>query len=437
MFCENCGAKMEEDVLFCLDCGARLGQASAARVSVDVDYEDILPQQSQEAPKKKAPSLMQSPKKWIPILAAVVILVAIICFSSRTPTINLNDYVTITASGYDTMGTATATFDRASFLEDYKNEITLSKAGSNSTEASWALVIYSTYADYLLSYVSGALDVKTDLSNGDEITYEWNCDDSVLGSMFNYKIKYSDITYTVTELEEIATLDVFDFVSLELSGIAPYGVAGLVTSDEFPSYYFSMDVSSGLSNGDVVTVTLDEAYLDEIQYNYGFRPAATSVRYTVEGAAYYANSLEGIQDSGILESMISQASDAYMAHAASTWNSEKEAVESLNYVGSYLLNEKSGVSRESSNILYLVFEATVSNTAVESFTYYWYCKFDNIVVEEDDSYTVDLMSYSTESSNKVKMDSFYYYGYSDLSALCTACVTSKIEYYTYTTDITG
>ena len=77
---------------------------------------------------------------------------------------------------------------------------------------------------------------------------------------FGVKVKYTDITYTVSGLASVNTFDAFDGVDVEFSGISPDGratVNSLPTAAEAQGLYYTLDENSGLSNGDTVTLTVN------------------------------------------------------------------------------------------------------------------------------------------------------------------------------------
>ena len=94
-----------------------------------------------------------------------------------TRTVDLNDYVTITAEGYNTRGTAYYEFDTDAFVEDYGDKIKINTKG-NGDSAGMGLWADSTAAEMMLDYcVGNSFDQRSGLSNGDVVTLQWECDD--------------------------------------------------------------------------------------------------------------------------------------------------------------------------------------------------------------------------------------------------------------------
>ena len=87
-------------------------------------------------------------------------------------TINLNDYVTIKADGYDSMGTATYVFDRSSFLEDSEGKISVKI--KNNSDYAFEKAMGADPAEMLLDYcVSYNFKADNNLSNGDVVGFVW------------------------------------------------------------------------------------------------------------------------------------------------------------------------------------------------------------------------------------------------------------------------
>ena len=96
-----------------------------------------------------------------------------------TTTVNLNKYVTIESSGYDSMGTAMSTFDYDAFEDDFSGKIKLSK-NAKSNELAMEFFEGDDPSELLIDMcVSRKLDKYSDLSNGDIVTLEWDCDEEV------------------------------------------------------------------------------------------------------------------------------------------------------------------------------------------------------------------------------------------------------------------
>lgn len=349
-------------------------------------------------------------------------------------TVNLDKYVTITAEGYDSMGTASYDFDYDAFKKDYSGKIKNSKKSNELSGL--GLLSGETLEELLLDFcVSQKLDKTSGLSNGDVITLMWNCEDAMAEEYFNVKLDYSDITYTVKGLSEVGSFNPFDYVTVEFSGIAPNGTVNLnpnYNQSEIQYITFSSDLKTGLNNGDVITVTANiNGSVDSFIEKYGTILNPTEQTFTVNGLQSYVMSSSAVT-SEALESMKRQAEDVYLAHAAKHWGSG-EVLQSFTYLGNYYLTRKDGMSGDS-NYIYLVYKCDITDDGKPA-SYYYYTRFKNLVLNGDGTCSVDTTSYETPSDTHRTGIGGYYYGYGSIDDLYKKCVQSRVDSYAYENNV--
>ena len=318
MFCKECGHEMPDGVMFCPECGAKQDgnaaqtNASGTQAAGAVPVGQV-PQPQGEAPKKQ----IQIDKKWmapIAVVAGVVVVAGIVSMTMK-PTIKLDKYMEVSAEGYNTVGKATLSFDTEKFEKDYEKKLEKAlkkgknKKNKNAYQASAYLSDYfgdydptSEAANLLSNAVSGELDKTSSLSNGDVITYQWSCDDDYVLNKYGFKLKYSDIQYTVSGLEEAETFDPFEGLEVTFEGIETEGRAtlnGQPTAREAQDLNYDFDKSSDLSNGDTVTVSVSTYNGDVIDYcidKYDKIPSPMEKNFTVAGLQHYASGAGDISD---------------------------------------------------------------------------------------------------------------------------------------------
>ena len=259
-------------------------------------------------------------------LVALIVLICVLAAGSRT--INLDKYLTIETSGYNGYGEATATIDWARMEKECSKKISFSQKAKNN-----ALVrTFSTPFYVFRECVGVKLDKYKDLSNGDEINYTWSIS-SEMELYLNCKVKYTtDGKKKVSDLTEVETFDAFADLQIEFTGSAPAGRAELKYSgDMLSSYDFSMDKSSGLSNGDVITVTLDDYVQSNCLSKYGKVPAEKSKEYTVSGLSEYVGAFKDLPEDFITK-VKSEAEDTISAYCANDY-SESSSMTGLTYAG--------------------------------------------------------------------------------------------------------
>ena len=202
MNCPKCGVSVTDKDVFCPSCGEKLKEEQSATSGNKVN--EIV---------DKVKDVYNKNPKYCKIGAAVaVVVVLLLCLLARPKTINLNKYITIEASGYDSVGTATATFDYDKFEKDYHGKIKLTKEAKKDAKELGELFGVknaSMSGDEALALmkwgISGKLDKDSGLSNGDTIVYEWKVDDADLKSLVKNKVKYKDVKYKVKGLEKVET----------------------------------------------------------------------------------------------------------------------------------------------------------------------------------------------------------------------------------------
>ena len=230
---------------------------------------------------------------------ALVVTIIIICVVVNSQkTINLNDYVVITESGYNGSGKISLKIDWDAIKKDHGDDIAFTKLAKDEADF---MIGYMSPTDALAWYIEVTSDNASGLSNGDVVGYtfkvnkEWE-------DYVDCKIKYSKSSYKVKNLEEIETYDAFADLEVVFSGNNGEGVADFTYSGEMLSEYsFSIDKESELSNGDVVTITILENAIESSVSRYEKAPAESEKKYTVAGLSEPIKSLKEISDAQMEE----------------------------------------------------------------------------------------------------------------------------------------
>lgn len=444
MFCENCGAENENSAKFCRSCGKPLGSQANAQTG-NADQSQAAPTGAQVNGGQLLEKVKALPKKVLlgGIVAIVVLVLLIAVGVNASNTINLDKYVTVETTGYDGFGHAQATIDWDAIEEKYGDKI---KFNSAAKKEYGDFLNILTPVEALREGVSIDLDKKTQLSNGDEITYTWDIDEDI-NKYVKCKLKYKDKTIKVSDLEKVDTFDAFGNLEVTFDGVGPAGTVNLnYTGSELTTYDFTCDNTTGLSNGDKVEIHIEDSVIEGLAQSIGKIPAEASKEYTVEGLQSYLQKISEL-NSETLDAMKSQADDAYRALVAQNWDDD-EKLDSFEYIGSYLLTAKSDDSWGSKNKLFLVFKATVDNEfkSYHQKNYvYWYMEYDNVVIDEDGKSDMDITRYST-SYNSFTVDSgvsdgwfgthsWYYNGYATVNDLYKEVVTANAESYNHEDNV--
>ncbi len=322
------------------------------------------------------------------------------------------------------------------------------KSNSSSFYLDYAALSEKDAVDLFVSeYVSGNLNQTSGLSNGDEVSYSWNCLDDAAKNNLKVNLKHSKKTFKVSDLTEAETFDPFEDLLVEFSGISPYGIATVKNNSKLAaaeSLGFTISQDEELKNGDKVTVSISDQYGDAAENclsEYGMLPSPMEKEYTVSGLDSYVTSSDQISEKS-LEEMKAQAEDVLKSVQAS--RSDSTEWKSITYLGNYLLTIKDArrdnVWGNIENQIYLVYRVTVRNWEIteynsfdEEMTFYWYISYSNLSYQESGETIVDIGDYSTPYESVYNGNSFlvrwYYDGFENLDGLYKSVVQSNAEDY--------
>lgn len=445
MICTYCGKEIQNGITFCPYCGSTVNNA-----------------------KENTKMKKHNPAKVLVSIAAVAVVAAGgWAFANRTPTIDVSKYMTLSADGYNTVGKLNISFDTEKLEKDYGKQIAtrFKKQMKNLKDDTYGLSsltasLYDGYEADLFAETcaTGSADKTKGLSNGDVVTYTWDDNSDEAEEAFGVKVKYTDITYTVSGLASVNTFDAFDGVDVEFSGISPDGratVNSLPTAAEAQGLYYTLDENSGLSNGDTVTLTVHsnrDDFSDCID-KYGAMPQATEKTFTVEGLNEYVTSADTLSDS-VLVSLQNQAEDVFKSYAAQRF-SNGQTFKGMTYLGNYILTPKNKDSWGDKDRIVLAYQVTVHhdytselNTTYDADdSFFWYITFNNVSKDADDNIASGLNDYDTPTTF-VKIDSgvqkysfssstetWEYYGYASLDSLYNAAVNQYVENYNHQDNV--
>ena len=445
MICTHCCKEIQNGITFCPYCGSAVNNA-----------------------KENTKMKKHNPAKVLaPIAAVAVVAAGGWAFANRTPTIDVSKYMTLSADGYNTVGKLNISFDTEKLEKDYGKQITtrFKKQMKNLKDDTYGLSsltasLYDGYETDLFAETcaTGSADKTKNLSNGDVVTYTWDDNSDEAEEAFGVKVKYSDITYTVSGLASVNTFDAFDGVDVEFSGISPDGratVNSLPTAAEAQGLYYTLDENSGLSNGDTVTLTVHsnrDDFSDCID-KYGAMPQATEKTFTVEGLNEYVTSADTLSDS-VLVSLQNQAEDVFKSYAAQRF-SNGQTFKGMTYLGNYILTPKNKDSWGDKDRIVLAYQVTVHhdytselNTTYDADdSFFWYITFNNVSKDADGNIASGLNDYDTPTTF-VKIDSgvqkysfssstetWEYYGYASLDSLYNAAVNQYVENYNHQDNV--
>ena len=498
MICRNCGAEIADNCKFCTKCGTPTAQpaeettakATAEPVTEVTEEATVEPaaeasvnteepagkkrkEKKAKAPKQpkepKQPKAPKEPKEKKPknilaiIIAALIVLLAVgagllIFFNLKKTEVNLTDYLTFEAEGYDGFGTVTATFDKDQFVKDYKGKIKPSKKLEDMVRDDKQLKAIYKEGDYKLSKERDVCELFADIytskgafktskndepnkyHNGDVLEYQWNCDtkdkdtDDMVefaAKAFRVNVTLDDIEYTVEGLDEIETFDPFSLITIEYSGVAPNGYAQLTSYPDDNGLYYSLDKNSGLSNGDEITVRAEYAYGSQEEYieQYKKIPETMEMTMVVDSIDEYVTDAGALTEEDI--ESIKQMAETRIADLSKNFSSEV-SLNSATFETAYMLVNKEDTTWSDANLVILAYKLAVDITfddhdyddTVEFYypvCYYGVMKTGSgeLHVDENNAWsTYDSVSFKQYYGPKsYNYKNFYFYGYESMSEL--------------------
>ncbi len=375
---------------------------------------------------------------WKRVLVIAACCMMVLGLSACGESVDLNNYVQVTFRGYDGYGVAHVVFDEERFVSENPK--------ASFKDSSVAECFRNGQIGFGVSKEEG-------LFNEEVIVLTWNCDEEALKKATGYAIECEDRNLTVKGLEEIPAMDAFEGIVVRYEGIAPRGKAVLDAggvSECAKNLRYVLEGSSGLSNGDTVTVKIENNIpLDDIEYYMdlcGAVPQALEKEYVVEGLDTYITELAQIPEEKIQE-MDERARQIMQDHVDEKW-SENEELAGMELLGNYLLvQKKDGLNDK--NRLFLIYKNTVINDDYpEGMDFYYYTMFKNIVVGADGNCVVELAAASVPqgaysytmgvtTGESFSDGGFWYYGFRDLETLFQVKIAPELFEYNYTSTVQG
>jgi hypothetical protein len=491
MYCSMCGEKNADDTKFCKKCGEPLQEGlqrqapemtpfmranadelknkSEAFMNVSKDTfakaAEKTKAQFSEAKlagaKNKAAGLVETAKRHLSVkklaVAGGIIVIAAgagMLFYNASRTIQLDKYLVFETEGYTGYGKVSVSVDWKAIKSKYGSKLSFTKEAKEEYGKS---IREMKPIEFLEDEINIKLDEDSKLSNGDTVSYSWDVDDD-LSDYVGCKFKYKDGTFQISDLKELEKTDAFSDLTVEFSGISPYGTAEIeYTGNSMGSYCFDYEPSKNLSNGDTITVKINEEGVAAFAKN-GKAPAETEKEYTVSGLESMVTKISEI-DEEALEKMKQQGLDEWTAWAAKRdWKLEEEIPQDVQCTGMYLLTPKSG--EDSQNMLYIVYEIQIQN----SYTYedtgesydqlnkiYRYVGYKNLVLDANEKVKMNDADYfvmsdyeeSSEFDSGIKdswgysKKTWYYPGYKSMDDLYTKVVTANLDSYNHEDLVSG
>ncbi|MEM0529237.1 zinc ribbon domain-containing protein [Zongyangia sp. HA2173] len=420
MYCPNCGSNAAETDVFCANCGTPLDQASNSSPESTVTSSTYVNAPGNPPRGNKTKLIVGS------VIVAIVIIVAtIMILLSQPTTIHLEDMVTIEFSGYNTVGQATA------YLNSEEFDLRLAKALG---KGKFDLTSTNAYA-ICRNAIQLSVEPANGLSNGDKAVVRISYDNEAVKE---YDIKFSgkSASFTVEGLANLTEIDPFEGLNVSFSGFSPDGQVEFEYSGDNPyvgSIGFVCDKSSGLKNGDVITISFQKDS-ESAAVQDGYKLVQDSKKYTVDGLDEYVDSYSDLPQD-FLEMAKQEAEDLIQSYVAQYY-SKQSSLGPISYAGYVFNTAKPGKDADCYNEFYIIYRGMVSHVEQEfhETMVYYPVRFENLLSSSGtlDFTMDDSIAGSSPLSYGSLVNSNYTDGYANPLVAYTELITSRQDNYNCT-----
>lgn len=406
--CNDCHTEVSESSKFCTNCGKEISTQDKSADAAQTHNINTGPQET----KEDKPKSRILPLPIIGLLAAVVLILGLILIIfTRSPKIDLNDYITVNTEGYNTVGTAHAEINHDQLVEDHgeilREQYTELYPGATTDDA-----IYFFTNDYLSNY---SIEPSSKLSNGDTISLSWD-DVSYQNydEYFDIDIEYESEEIEVEGLEEATTYDAFENINIETDGVDGSGTIEVINNaneSSLSSLHYNVENNGNLSNGDIVEIEITSG-VDSLIHE-GILLEADSMEYRVDNLDEYLSDLEQINEDSLNE-LHSEIQDKLTAYEAQSY-SDEWSLTNAEYIGAFLLTSKEQPDYyySDANRLLLVYQLESSYTDEagrnsETLEHYVPFSLNNVMVDDEGNVISDSsLNYAQQrGSNSIEVEKY-------------------------------
>lgn len=350
--------------------------------------------------------------------------------------IDLNRYVSVYFSGYDTVGKGNVEFDYRDMIS--YNRVYFDAKASIGPDAREDIVSLSEKElRNLFKEVTYTLSQSEGLQNGDEVKLTWNIPEKLktLQDQALFTIKADEKTYTVSGLQDIKIVDPFENLEVTFKGNSGNGTVRISSGEQGVKY--KADKTKDLKNGDKIKITVidkdgSDFSPEKLINSRGVKLSVTEKEYTVDGLSIYVNSIDEI-GKDTLAKIDKQAVDVALTYTSR----DKVDINSYKVIGHYLATSKTG-ENSPVNRLYCLVSYTVTDTENGPMEIIYGVSFKDLMVLNNE--VVVNLDQSSTHANSISIKpksgwSFSVSGYSDIGSFVADVLAKIAKNYEYTTDI--
>ena len=386
------------------------------------------------------------------ILQCGIIVFALnLSVKTKVKVIWLDPYLQISIQGADGYAVAEPVFDEDAFRTDFEDILQKKDSSLQPEEAAalsrkaadsmiYELHISAAEGETSISIIDDEEDIVSQqedfeipvpgISNGDTVTVFADISEETWTLLrdrgFYLSFECDPVSITAEGLTEAAPYDPFEDLTLAFSGLNGVGRTEIYYNSNYP-FSFSSEPSEGLSNGDQIEISLslDEGYdLNRVVEEFHIMPVSLSRRFTVAGLyvnptdidAFTPENRESLMQQGRLaaSSLLEEEyedSEMFVLDGVGMYFAAEEAVSGTAASGSQTagsqaagtiedLGEETAGTQDSvmqtsgiQNYLFCVFAVNYTNSSGEDLQYYYYVRFENLMLDDSGEVIADFAQY--------------------------------------------
>ena len=386
------------------------------------------------------------------ILQCGIIVFALnLSVKTKVKVIWLDPYLQISIQGADGYAVAEPVFDEDAFRTDFEDILKKKDSSLQPEEAAalsrkaadsmiYELHISAAEGETSISIIDDEEDIVSQqedfeipvpgISNGDTVTVFADISEETWTLLrdrgFYLSFECDPVSITAEGLTEAAPYDPFEDLTLAFSGLNGVGRTEIYYNSNYP-FSFSSEPSEGLSNGDQIEISLslDEGYdLNRVVEEFHIMPVSLSRRFTVAGLyvnptdidAFTPENRDSLMQQGRLaaSSLLEEEyedSEMFVLDGVGMYFAAEEAVSGTAASGSQTagsqaagtiedLGEETAGTQDSvmqtsgiQNYLFCVFAVNYTNSSGEDLQYYYYVRFENLMLDDSGEVIADFAQY--------------------------------------------
>lgn len=346
---------------------------------------------------------MKTMKKFL-VLAAMAVLTMSCLTGCGSKKIDVLSGLDVEFSGVDGKGEAEVVFPNSDLAYGFIEDLVV--AGDEKLDSIGDLARLEEFCEAVTYEVSPS----EGLSNGDEVTVEITVDSKKLKEL-GYSAKSTSAKFTVEGLATPVEIDPFADFDVTYSGISPNATAEFESSREMggTTVRYECENNGSLRLGE--SVTIKASVRDSEMYIL----TEETKDFPVEGVDSYISQAEDIPD-GLWEEMKSQAQKEWENRSYNDYDLWE--YKNLEYIGYEFGSRSPDFPYAPANICYLVYEVT-ANDGEEDFSFYFYYKFENLLLRQDGSLEAKVPGFGSRPSlsEMFQHNGIQIFGYETLEAL--------------------